>query len=443
VTGNWRDTIFAVSSGVGKSAIAVIRVCGPRVRFVLETITGEVPPPRLARLRKLRRPSDGAVLDSALVLYFAGPQSETGEDIAEFQVHGGRAVVASVLAVLGAMEGLRPADPGEFAHRALRNGKLDLLGVEALADLIDAETEWQRRQAVEGGGALLRGQADHWRERLLDIRADLEADLDFSDEGDVSGLNDSSLQQMLGGVIDDLNAALRKADRGERLREGYRVVLAGKPNAGKSSLLNAIAQRDVAIVSPVPGTTRDRIDLFLDLGGVPVRLSDTAGVQVTCDPVEQEGIRRTEQAMAEADLVLWLSPADDPSAPSFDLEPGKIAIVATKADLRSPGRVEAREVFAAISMTDRTSVENLLQRLEARARASFDGGEAALLTRARHRLALETCRDALVRAGRRLSEPELAAEEVRLGTEALERLVGRIDVEDVLGAIFSRFCIGK
>lgn len=440
MSGHWQDTIYAVSTGVGKSAIAIIRICGPRVRFALETMAGGVPKPRFARLRDLKRPRDGVTIDSALVLFFPGPHSETGEDIAEFQVHGGRAVVAGVLSGLAELEGLRPAEPGEFARRALRNGKVDLLEVEALADLIDAETELQRRQAFEGGGALLRAQSDAWRERLLDIRAELEAAIDFSDEGDVANVIDSNLERMIRDLISDIDHHLKGAERGERLREGYRVVIAGRPNAGKSSLLNAIARRDVAIVSHIPGTTRDRIDLFLDLGGVPVHLMDTAGVHETEDPIEQEGIRRTGLAMEDADLILWLSPADAPSLPPETSE--RHLVVRTKADL-AQGHQPSERIFAAVSMTDRGSIENLLHEIETRARATFKPGETVLLTRARHRRALEQCRDALGLALGHLAEAELAAEDMRVATEALERLVGRIDVEDVLGAIFSRFCIGK
>lgn len=433
------DSIFAVSSGAGRAAISVIRLSGPHVRFAVETIVGRVPKPRHAQLARLFRPTDDAVLDEALVLFFPGPHSETGEDVAEFQVHGSRAVVSAVLAVLADLPGMRPAEPGEFARRALLNGKMSLLDVEALADLVDSETEWQRRQAVEGGGSLLYGIAGRWRETILSIRADLETDIDFLDEGDVQAQFDSTAKRQILALAGDMDRVLVGAQRGERLREGYRVVIAGPPNAGKSSLLNAIAGRDVAIVSAVPGTTRDRIEISLDLNGVPVLLSDTAGLQETDDLVEQEGIRRARSAMEEADLVVWLCPAGSALTQYECKNDARVRIVRSKADLASG---EHTDVWRSVSVRDSGSVAALLKAVEDEA-AAFFGAEPATVTRSRHRVAIETARAGLLRALAVADEPELAAEELRAGSVALDSLIGRVDVEDVLGAIFSRFCIGK
>ena len=429
------DTIYALSSGVGRAAIAVIRLSGPHVRAVLTGMCGSVPAPRQAWLARLRR-RGGTVLDEALVLFFAGPRSETGEDICEFQVHGGRAVVVSVLTEIGSYEGLRTAEPGEFARRALLNGKMGLVEVEALADLIDSETELQRAQAIEGGGSLLRGRADAWRSILLDVRAELEAGHDFSDEGDVSDRLDSRAERILFTLVEEFREVLARAWRGERVRDGFRVVLMGPPNAGKSSLLNAIAGRDVAIVSATPGTTRDRLDVHLDLGGIPVVLTDTAGLQESSDAVEIEGIRRSLESGRNADLVLWLSAVEAPSAPPPDVT-GECRIIRTKVDL---GTVQAGEI--GVSVVLGTGIPDVLDAIESVARVSF-GTEPALLTRRRHEEAVGDALIAVQRALEAASRTEICAEELRLAEAALDRLVGRIDVEEVLGAIFSRFCVGK
>jgi tRNA modification GTPase len=435
------DTIFALSSGAGRAAIAIIRISGPSVRIVLETMAGGIPTPRHAALRRLRDQGSGLVLDEGLVLFFPGPRSETGEDLAEFQVHGSRAVVSAILTVLSATPGLRLAEPGEFARRALANGKMDLLDVEALADLIDSDTEAQRRQAIEGAGSLLRGKAEGWRTMLLDILADLEAGIDFSDEGDVQDHFKSGSERLIRELIVEMDHALAIASRGERLREGFRVALLGPPNAGKSSLLNALAGRDVAIVSDVPGTTRDRLDVSLDLAGIPVVVSDTAGLQATADAVEREGIRRAQQAAKEADLMLWLSPVDRPVSYPTDIcrLDGEVWTVSTKVDLCDRGNPGL-----SVSAWTGQGIDHLLTRVGDRAREAL-GGEPALITRSRQKAAIIESRRALVGALSIdvVSDPELCVEEVRMAVRWLERLVGRVDIEDVLGSIFSRFCIGK
>ena len=433
------ETIYALSSGAGRSAIAIIRMSGCGVRAALVAMTGIVPRARYARLCHIHHPATRRVLDHALVLFFPGPHSETGEDVAEFQVHGGRAVVSSVLNALGTIPGLRPAAPGEFAQRALRNGKMDLLAVEALADLIDAETELQRRQAIEGGGLILRERADHWRETLLDILADLEAQIDFSDEGDVTDHIDSQSERLISNLNSEMQAVIARGARGERLREGFRVALLGLPNAGKSSLLNALAARDVAIVSAQPGTTRDRIEVSLDLGGVPIILTDTAGLQDTTDSVEQEGIRRSIDAASSADLVVWLCATDQPSVPPVMLGEQNLKIVQTKIDL--PEHQPNPDAWVAISVASGIGIGDLMRLIEMEARSHF-GDEPALVTRGRHIHTLQIASTCLARIDGSMPI-ELVAEDIRMACRSLEQLLGRIDVEDVLGAIFSRFCIGK
>lgn len=430
------ETIFAPATGFGKAAIAIIRVSGPQVRAVLEGMAGGVPKPRRAVLRSLRN-DQGEVLDRAIVLFFPGPRSETGEDMCEFHVHGGRAVVGALMEALRRFDRCRPAQPGEFAQRAFFNGKKDLLDLESLADLIDAETELQRVQAVEGGGSLLRGKTERWRSLVLDVRADIEASLDFSDETDVTERLDSKAKQLLSRLYREIREVLVAAERGERVRQGYKVCLCGAPNAGKSSLLNAIAQRDVAIVSEVPGTTRDRLDVALDLGGVPVVIYDTAGFRETYDPVESLGIERSVRAVAESDLILWLREPGGPSIGSeFPIGHRNIWVIGTKADLGDV--VDAR---LQLSATTGAGIAALVDAIQHEAKDALTG-EPAVLTRLRHKVVLEGVSDALGRAIA-TEEPELIAEELRVAEASLDRLIGRIDVDEVLGSIFSRFCIGK
>src|SRR6478735_11808537 len=306
-----RDTIFALSSGRPPAAVAVVRISGPRAGAALETLIGRLPAPRRTSLARVRDSATCDVIDEGLALWFPGPNSETGEDIVELQVHGGRAVIAAVFAALGRIEGLRMAEPGEFTRRAFENGHLDLTAVEGLADLIGAETEAQRRQAYRQLKGLLGKRAETWRARMIEALALVEARIDFSDEADVPEDLIGPALKIARGLRDEIAEALAGATRGERLRDGLVVAIAGPPNAGKSTLLNRIAKREVAIVSPFAGTTRDVIEVHLDLDGYPVTLLDTAGIRDSEDPVEQEGIRRARQRASEADLVLWVEDAED------------------------------------------------------------------------------------------------------------------------------------
>ncbi|WP_449256742.1 tRNA uridine-5-carboxymethylaminomethyl(34) synthesis GTPase MnmE [Bosea sp. (in: a-proteobacteria)] len=431
-----QPTIVALSSAPGRAGVAVVRVSGARVRFVIETTAGTVPPPRQATLRALRD-RHGRVIDKGLVLFFPGPTSFTGEDVVEFHVHGSRAVLAALLARLTALPQVRLAEAGEFTRRAFEAGKLDLAAVEGLADLIDSDTEWQRRQALRQMDGALGVLAEQWRAQLLQAMTLLAAEIDFSDEGDVEGpLQDEALD-IAEAVLLSLRQALGSFAMGERVREGFVVVLAGPPNAGKSSLLNALARRDVAIVSPIAGTTRDALEVRLDLEGLPVLLMDTAGLRESTDPIEAEGVRRARALMERADLVLELRAID--SEPYQTEQTQSRIAVATKADL--DGTVLPGE--RAISVRSGEGLPELLSAIVAHLRG-LSQNEPALLTRERHRVAVTEAILALERATRVRGGPsELSAEDLRIAVSALERLVGRIGVEDVLDTLFAGFCIGK
>jgi tRNA modification GTPase len=309
-----RETIYALSSGRPPAAIAVVRISGPRAGAALKALTGRIPDPRKAALARVRG-RDGEIVDQALALWFPGPQSETGEDVAELQLHGGHAVVAAVFAALAQFDGLRPAEAGEFTRRAFENGKLDLTAVEGLADLVMAETEGQRRQAFRQMAGALRDRSENWRRQLIQALALVEARIDFSDEADVPQDLVTPALQIARSLEGDIASVLAEGNRGERLREGFVVAIAGPPNAGKSTLLNRIAKREAAIVSPYAGTTRDVIEVHLDLGGLPVTFLDTAGIRETDDPVEREGVRRARERAAGADLILWIVEAGETSRP--------------------------------------------------------------------------------------------------------------------------------
>lgn len=429
------DTIFALSSGPPPSGIAVLRVTGTAVRFVLETTIGTLPPPRQAVLRDVHGDSD-EVIDRGLVLFFPAPGSFTGEDVAEFHLHGGRAVVAAFLAFLGSLPGLRLAEAGEFTRRAFDNGRLDLTEVEGLADLIAADTDSQRRQALRLAGGAFRARAEDWRQRLIELRARVEANLDFSDEDDVPEAVAADVGVDAGLLRAEMERELQAGRRGECIRDGFEAVVLGPPNAGKSSLVNALAERDIAIVTDIPGTTRDLLEVRLDLGGYAVTLVDTAGLREGGgDAIEAEGIRRGRARAAAADLIVWLD--EDGAGPSADVAGlgVPLLVLRSKADLHG-GATEA------VSIHDRQTLDRLLDRLTREA-ADRLSGEAPLVSRARQRQCLEQAVKALCRAERPNLPVEIAADRLRQAGDALGRLTGRIDVEEVLGSIFSTFCIGK
>jgi len=452
------DTIFALSSGRPPAAIAVIRISGPRAGFALERIIGRVPPPRHATFVPVRDPASGEVIDEGLALWFPGPKSETGEDIAELQVHGGRAVIAAVLAALGRLDGLRPAEAGEFTRRAFENGRLDLTAIEGLADLVSAETEAQRRQALQHLRGLLGERAESWRQRLIEALALAEASIDFADEDDVPKEAMAQALARIGPLADEI-AQAAGAGRGERLREGLRVAIAGPPNAGKSTLFNRLARREAAIVSPFPGTTRDVLELHLDLGGYPVTVLDTAGIRETVDPIEREGVRRASEQSAGADLVLWVLDATTigPDTAAEVEQARALApdtafwIVVNKIDLVPEAGWQTIESWFSQELTvhllsglTTTGLDKMVNAVADYA-AGFFTAEPALVARARQRALLRETVSALhaARAAANDGREEIVAEHLRLATRALGKLLGRVDVEDVLDVIFRDFCIGK
>lgn len=443
-----KTTIFALSSGRLPAAVGIVRVSGPGARDALRLIAGDVPPEREAVLRRLKD-MQGEAIDQGLVLWFPARQSATGEDVAEFHIHGSRAVLARMIAMLSGMPGLRPAERGEFTRRALENGKIDLVSAEALHDLIDAETETQRRQAQRQLQGLLGPTAESWRKRLIAIAAMIEADLDFSDEGDVPDDAGARAAPEIEALCAEIEGALALPGHAERLRDGLVVAIAGPPNVGKSTLLNRLARRDAAIVSPYAGTTRDVIEVHLDLRGYPVILLDTAGIRASDDPVEQEGIRRTLARAADADLVLWLQEAGHPRGISDGLKHECARwTVWTKTDLDPHARSPDMQMGTApefwVSAAVNNGIDGLVEALAGFAQHYFDGAEETMITRARHRRLLAATAQALRRSLQVFENgDELVMEELRTAIQSLGRLVGRIDVNDVLDAIFAEFCIGK
>ncbi len=443
------DTICALSSAPGRAGVAMVRVSGGLAQSCLDRLAGSVPLPRMASLRTIRDPDTGQDIDRAIVLFYAGPSSFTGEDVVEIILHGGRAVVAGVLDALKRL-GCRLAEPGEFARRAFDNGKIDLAEAEGIADLIDAETEAQRRQAVRQAGGALSRLYDGWREELIGAMALMEAAIDFADEADVASDAIEQAHEMVTGLRQRILDHLDDGRRGELLRDGFRVVLAGPPNVGKSSLLNQLARREAAIVSPEPGTTRDVIEVRLDLRGLPVIVSDTAGLREASGWVEQEGIRRTLAEGRAADLVLWIV---DPTAPVWAvpadlLGQGLVETILNKLDIGAEMVLGLQDTCAtnllAVSARTGVGLPALVDRIAGLAEAALAPGEAPALTQARHRTALEDCALSLMDAlAQDVLQAELAAEDLRRGAHALGRITGRVDVEDVLGQVFGRFCIGK
>lgn len=420
------DTIVALSSGHPPAGIAVIRVSGPRALAAAEAMAGPLPPPRTAGLRHFRDPADGETIDQGLLLTFPGPGSATGEDIAEFQGHGGRAVVARLIAALTAIDGLRLAEPGEFTRRALEHGRIDLTEADGLADLLAAETEVQRRVALARTEGAVRERVERWRTALLDLSAMAEVAIDYPDE------EDGVATPELGPGLAALNADIREELSGPRLeplRDGFRVVMAGPPNAGKSSLINALARVDRAIVTPIAGTTRDTIEVPMAIDGLPIILIDTAGLHDTGDDIEKMGIERTERELQRADLILWLG-EDHPDASG-----GSTLLISPKSDVGSatPGRL-------AVSAITGEGVEELRSLISATLAKLIPTPRQIALSY-REVAELRKVVDALERA-RELS-PLFQAEEFRIARAGLDRVSGRTGIEEVLDTLFGRFCLGK
>jgi len=441
-----QTTIYALSSAPGRAGVAVIRVSGPQAAAALRRLGGDVPAPRLARLRELRHPENGAVLDRALVLWFPAPASFTGEDVAELHVHGGRAVIEAVLAALAMTPDMRPAEAGEFARRAFENGKLDLTAVEGLADLVDAETEAQRLQALRQSDGALAELYEGWREKIVLALAEVEADLDFSDEADVLAFSDRAAFAQVAELERDIRVHLDDGHRGEILRDGLRVAIAGPVNAGKSSLLNVLARRQAAIVSEKPGTTRDIVEVRLDLDGYPVIMSDTAGIRETDEEIESEGVRRARERAAEAQMVVWLvdGAQPDPAPPPSEISAERLVVVVNKAELLQSREAYPIKADLFISVHTQEGIGDLVARIGEEAAARLEAGETVPLTRERHRRELdEAARSLLAFLQGSPEELELRGEDLRRAADCLGRLTGRIDVEDILDQVFAQFCIGK
>jgi len=435
------QTIFALSSGRPPSAIAIVRVSGPAAGIALQSLAGKIPTPRVAT-RALLRDTDRQPIDDAVVLWFPRPASATGEDIAEFHVHGGRAVLASLFAALSSIENVRAAEPGEFTRRAFENGKLDLTEAEGLDDLVHADTDRQRRQALRQLKGLLGDKARSWRAQIIEASALIEAGIDFSDEGDVPDELTAPARAKIEALLGEITEVLAAQGRTERLRDGLVVAIAGPPNVGKSTLMNQLARREVAIVSPHAGTTRDIIEVQLDLDGYPVTVIDTAGIRETDDPVEQEGVRRAKARAAEADLMLWLTDADATKPAATNDVP--TWIVRNKIDLESTTVPARSDSMFAISASRGDGLSELIAAMVRFAQEFFGSAEAGLIGRQRQRDLLRQAAASLQRSMDVIGKgEELAAEDLRSAAYSLGRLLGQVDVEDILDVIFREFCIGK
>ncbi|HEV2550431.1 MAG TPA: tRNA uridine-5-carboxymethylaminomethyl(34) synthesis GTPase MnmE [Stellaceae bacterium] len=441
------DTIFALASAPGRAGVAVMRLSGPAAGTALAQLAGALPSPRRAARRRFADPRTGEAIDDGLALFFPAPNSFTGEDVAELHVHGSRAVIAALLDALAALPGLRLAEPGEFTRRAFEHGKLDLTAAEGLADLVAAETAAQRRQALRQLEGALGQLYEDWRGRLLRALAHLEAAIDFPEEGLPEGIAEE-VRESAAALRGEIARHLADGHRGERLRDGVAVAIIGPPNAGKSSLMNALARRDVAITSATAGTTRDVIEVALDLGGYPIVLADTAGLRDSADSIEEEGVRRARARASAADLrLLVLDATEAVPALAAGLVNRDTIVILNKVDLGVDAVGDGADRLGGgpplrLSVLTGLGTSELLTRLQSEVAARFAPGDAPLLTRARHREALEACVAALDRFGKQAAL-ELAAEDLRLATQSLGRITGRVDIEDMLDIIFREFCIGK
>ncbi len=440
-----RDTIFALSSGAGRAAVALIRISGPVASGLLAGMAGSLPAPRAFSVRSIRDPQTGELLDRAVVVWLPAPASATGEDCAELHLHASPAVLSAVMEVFRKHPGVRPAEAGEFTQRAFLNGKMDLVEVEGLADLIEARTGGQRRQAFRQMSGQASSVFHAWREQLLLIRADIEAVVDFADEPGIAEEAAPAIDARIRKLHTEIQDTLERSSTSEVIRDGVRVVLAGHPNTGKSSLLNLLARREAAIVSDLPGTTRDAIEVSLDINGIPVLLTDTAGLRVEAsDKVEEEGMRRARRRMAEADVVIWVWSSDVPGSQSPDAGPVDL-VIRNKSDMEIEYCEPVVDVSnLAISTHTGEGVPALFQCLTALLEDRYGDVESSFLVSARQKAAAErsirSLNDSLTLDIRNL---ELKAEAIRLASDEIGRLTGRIGVDEWLGAIFSRFCIGK
>jgi tRNA modification GTPase len=427
------DTIFALSSGAPPAAIAVLRISGPQALVAARALAGKLPSLRKASLRKLVDPHDGNLLDEAIVLAFAGPQTATGEDLAELHLHGGRAVVRGVEAALARIPGLRRAEPGEFTRRAFANGRLDLNEAEGLADLLSAETEWQRRSAAAMAGGAFSRAVEAWREALLALSAQLEAAIDFSDEDDVADDNYLNISIGCMKLYDSIGAHLAFPPA-EKLRDGLRIILAGPPNSGKSTLLNALVAREAAIVSDIAGTTRDLIEVPAAFEGLPFLFTDTAGLrECSSDPIEAIGIERAQRAITEADMLLWLG--------AEGKGPRHQALIEIDAKADDPERQGKAGAMLKLSAKTGEGMTELIALLVAKGRTMLPPPDSFALNQRQRQLLQDTAQ--FLNMASTARDPLIAAEELRQARLALDALTGRASTEDMLDALFGRFCIGK
>ena len=438
-----RKTIFALATARGKSAVAVIRISGEDAQRLHKRLVKTPAPPRLAVLRSIYDPKTQVLLDRGMVIWMPAPNSFTGEDSLELHVHGARAVIEAILSALSRENYLRLASPGEFVKRALINGKVDLLEVEALSDLIDSETEAQRQFALRQIDRSWNQFAAKWRSDLIDCQVRIESELDFSDETDVTETVQPKIHQTCLDMINSIATAYARSSVVERLRGGLNILISGPPNAGKSTLLNCLSKRDVAIVSEMAGTTRDILEVRLDLNGCAVNLFDSAGIRESRDKIEKIGIQRALRKSSEVDLILWLTAADEPyQSPPQEFEMKEIWALRTKADKMDANDLEI-ESKTDISAETGRNIDQLIQRLATFASNSTILDDGPIVANQRQRAALDEALHALTNIVSRPLPLDIQAEELRRASFALEMLIGRIGTDDVLDAIFSRFCIGK
>ena len=441
------DTIFAHSSGGLPSGVAIIRISGPNSRIVIETMCDDVQFGNRVCFRKIRNPENHSIIDEGLVLTFKGPNSFTGEDVVELQVHGGRAIIGAILASLAILDGFRVAEAGEFTYRAFENGKLDLTQVEGIADLIASESEAQRKLAYGAAEGKARTLIEGWSQQLLQMRALVEAEIDFVDEDDIPGSVSDEVWAGIEDLINEIKFHLDHVNDGEIIRSGFRVALLGKPNSGKSTLINCLAGRDVAIVTDIPGTTRDVLEVKLNVGGQVVIISDTAGIHLTSDVIEQEGIKRAYGAAGAANMSIWLHGADDKDDlgdPEIDID----LIILSKSDRLQDDKKTlepGNQIFdLQISSHNEEGVDELIARINETVQCATSGSEDIVFSRERHLNVLNLVLDSLIKARDSADEGlEIKYENLRVASDCLGRLTGRVDVEDILGVIFSEFCVGK
>ena len=439
------ETIYALSSGGLPSGVAIIRISGPNARDVVEKLCVKITFGLPIGLSDIVEPETGEIIDSGLVLTFVGPKSFTGEDVAEFHVHGGRAVVDAIFAVFSRFEGMRQAEPGEFTYRAFENGKIDLTQAEGLADLIASESEAQRFQALTAASGKARFLLEDWLNQLIKMRALIEAEIDFVDEGDIPGSVSDQVWRSVDEIAGEIAGHLSSVDVGEIIRNGFRVTLLGKPNAGKSTLLNRLAGRDVAIVTDIPGTTRDLLEVRLNLGGQVVIVTDTAGIHFSEDQVEKEGIKRALHSAEQANMTIWLSAGDDLLSSGDKMIAPDLRVLSKSDRLAYPVDSESRDQYdLLVSSKTGEGIDQLIDLIGNAANKSVIGSESVLFSRTRQFDCLKLAENALRLAAEETDLPlELRAENLRIASDAIGKLVGRVDVEDILGAIFSEFCVGK